>query len=81
MTHTLRVHIHSEQFDGALHPWCGRGSTAVPSKQFEATNPKLRCKICERDWFPDGQPDWHRNAAITAYYTDRQNSGFAALAT
>lgn len=54
-----KIHNHSEQFDGHLYPWCGRGTTAVLSDQFEATDPKLRCRVCDRDWFPFGQPDWH----------------------
>lgn len=58
-----KIHNHSEQFDGHPHSWCGRGTTAVPSDQFEATDPKLRCRVCERDWFPSGQPSWHLAAA------------------
>ena len=61
----MKVHINDDQFDGKMYPKCGRGVIAVPYKMFEATDPKLRCKICERDWFPHGQPEWHRNAAIT----------------
>jgi|GEM_PF-4702235 len=80
-----RVHIHTEQFDGHPHPWCGRGTTAVTAPVFEATDPRLRCRLCEREWFPNGQPDWNlkqaqRDASITAYYTDRANGAHAALA-
>lgn len=59
-----KVHLHTEQFDGHPHAWCGRGSDAVLSGKFEATEPKLRCKICEREWFPYGQPKWHYRAAV-----------------
>lgn len=58
-----KTHLHSEQFDGHPHPWCGRGTTAVDSDTFEATNPEDRCKFCDREWFPRGQPDWHLQAA------------------
>jgi hypothetical protein len=59
----MKVHIHEEQFDGAMHPWCGRGKTAVTANEFEATDPLRRCALCDREWFPDGQPDWHHEAA------------------
>lgn len=59
----LKVHIHSEQFDGHPYPWCGRGKTAVIEYEFEATDPKDRCQICDREWFPFGQPDWHLKQA------------------
>lgn len=51
-----KIHIHDEQFDGQPHAWCGRGSTAAMPLVFEATDPALRCKVCEREWFPRGQP-------------------------
>ena len=59
----MRVHLHDEQFDGHAHAWCGRGATAVPSDTFEATAPALRCRLCEREWFPNGQPAWHLEQA------------------
>ncbi|MHB1125255.1 MAG: hypothetical protein ACYC0T_21405 [Ramlibacter sp.] len=58
-----KTHLHDEQFDGAPHPWCGRGNSAVSPEVFEATAPELRCKACDREWFPNGQPDWHLKAA------------------
>ena len=60
----MKVHLHEEQFDGYPHSWSGRGTVAVPPLAFEATEPVHRCKICEREWFPHGQPDWHRQYAI-----------------
>lgn len=57
-----RVHLHDEQFDGMAHSRCGRGANAVPAREFEATDPKFRCRLCEREWFPNGQPTWHRDA-------------------
>jgi hypothetical protein len=59
----MKVHLHEEQFDGALHPWCGRGETAVNSVAFEAALPNLRCRLCDHEWFPHGQPEWHYKAA------------------
>lgn len=71
------LHLHEEQFDaGVFHPACGRGGPEIqapgfvgrgrilPEKFFEAADPKLRCKLCEKIWFPTGQPDWHRQAAL-----------------
>jgi hypothetical protein len=60
----VKVHRHEEQFDGGMHAWCGRGDTAVLPEQFEATPQALRCAICDRDWFPRGQPDWHYRQAV-----------------
>lgn len=60
---TSKVHIHDEQFDGHMHSWCGRGGNAVLPDVFEATAPDLRCSFCNREWFPGGQPDWHRKQA------------------
>lgn len=60
----MKVHLHDDQFDGHPHPWCGRGATAVSEAAFEATNPADRCAVCDREWFPRGQPDWHLKAAI-----------------
>lgn len=62
----MKIHNHSEQFDGTMHSVCGRGLTAVSSDVFEATAPELRCKACDRDWFPNGQPDWHYWASVKA---------------
>ena len=62
----MKVHLHDDQFDGQPHPWCGRGDAAVASDQFEATNPDLRCQLCDREWFPHGQPEWHLLAARAA---------------
>jgi hypothetical protein len=59
----MKIHIHSEQFDGAMHPQCGRGSTALPADAFEAAEPAARCALCARYWFPNGQPDWHLKQA------------------
>lgn len=61
-----KVHIHDEQFDGAPHPWCGRGTHAVTELEFEATPVKERCVICDREWFPSGQLEWHFQHAVKA---------------
>jgi len=79
-----KIHLHTEQFDGQSHSWCGRGTVAVTPVRFEATPTKARCKLCEREWFPAGQPEWHVQQAkqrleesITAYYRDRNRGGWA----
>lgn len=59
----MKTHLHNEQFDGHPHPYCGRGFLVVVEAVFEATDPVLRCKDCERYWFPNGQPEWHLMAA------------------
>jgi len=55
----MKIHLHDEQFDGHYHSWCGRGSTAVMPEVFEAVDPEKRCQLCDKEWFPHGQPDWH----------------------
>lgn len=61
-----KIHLHDEQFDGRPHAWCGRADTAVTEGEFEATDPALRCRVCDREWFPHGQPDWHLQASRAA---------------
>jgi hypothetical protein len=58
-----KVHLHDDQFDGKPYAWCGRGNTVAPSRLFEATHTKFRCKLCDKEWFPRGQPDWHLKVA------------------
>ena len=64
-----KVHIHSEQFDNHLHASCSRAGlrpkVAMP-EVFEATDPYRRCKFCDREWFPQGQPRWHLEQAKKA---------------
>ena len=60
----MKIHLHSEQFDDHMHPWCGRGKTAVPERVFEATPRAIRCNICDKEWFPTGQPDWHYRESL-----------------
>lgn len=64
----MKVHRHDDQFDGHWHAWCGRGSTAVGELEFEATDPKLRCFYCDRDWFPYGQPDCHLKSSKEKFH-------------
>lgn len=61
----MKVHINDDQLDGKLTPRChvGRPGSTVYEAVFEATEPRLRCKHCERWWFPNGQPDWHLKQA------------------
>lgn len=74
MSRIRRIHLHDEQFDGHPHPWCGRGTAAVAAHIFEATDPGLRCKRCEREWFPNGQPDWHLSSAKLKLSTTKEVS-------
>ena len=60
----MKVHLHDEQFDSAMHAWCGRGNNAVVDREFEATPRAQRCDLCDREWFPFGQPDWHYALAV-----------------
>lgn len=62
-----KAHNHSEQFDGAMHSVCGQGFVILTNEDFEGFERKLRCKHCERDWFPNGQPDWHWEQAAKKY--------------
>ena len=66
----MKVHCHSEQFDGAMHATCGRVTSQptgtkriVNNAVFSATDPGTRCFFCDRDWFPKGQPKWHLEAS------------------
>lgn len=59
----MKTHYHDEQFDGQMHAWCGKNGNVVSTEVFEATKPEDRCKLCERDWFPFGQPSWHLDGA------------------
>jgi hypothetical protein len=59
----MKVHLHDEQFDGTMHSWCGRGSEVAGEDDFEAIDPDKRCKLCDREMFPRGQPDWHLKVA------------------
>lgn len=68
-----KVHNHSEQFDGAMHPVCGRGNKAVGSDEFEATPHADRCTACSRDWFPGGQPDWHFDASVKRFEASKNS--------
>lgn len=77
-------HLHEEQFDhNVLYPVCGRGAPEMrtakyrrilPAALFEAADPSMRCKICERIWFPNGQPEWHRRSAMNLinYYREKE---------
>lgn len=64
----VKIHNHDDQLDGHFYARCGRVEADSPRivmpHVFEATPPALRCAICDRDWFPRGQPDWHHRAAI-----------------
>lgn len=59
-----KLHLNYDQFDGNLYAWCGRGTNVGTELQFEAADPTTRCQICDREWFPNGQPEWHREYAI-----------------
>lgn len=67
----MKIHHHIDQLDGNRYAHCGRVPANSPSivltDEFEATEPQIRCKVCERDWFPFGQPDWHLRHARTKF--------------
>lgn len=58
-----KLHHHESQLDAHRYAHCGRveadHTSILLDADFEATEPRLRCVICARDWFPNGQPDWH----------------------
>jgi hypothetical protein len=62
-----KIHLHDEQFDGHMHAFCGSNGVAFVDKKFEATTPVMRCKKCECEWFPHGQPDWHFQQAVKSF--------------
>ena len=57
-----KVHLHSEQFDRALHAECGRldkpskwgDGRIVTEEEFEATPRVNRCKLCAMRYWPHG---------------------------
>lgn len=65
----MKHHLHSEQFDGALHASCGRfphdpfpgekySDFILTSETAFANLDKIdRCQYCEADQFPHGMPD------------------------
>lgn len=75
-----KIHLNSEQFDNAMHPLCGRGKIAVYELEFEATPYKDRCKLCDREWFPNGQPDWHFNNAVETFRQEKEKSLLVSFA-
>ena len=60
----MKTHLHVTQLDEHFYPYCGRGNRATLQGEFEATPQTQRCKICDRNWFPDGQPKWHFDNAV-----------------
>lgn len=66
----MKYHVHSEQFDGALHAGCCRfPHDPFPGEKFSSyiltsvsdfakLPAKKRCKYCEIDHFPYGLPNW-----------------------
>jgi len=66
-----KIHINDDQLDGRKYARCGRTddqNLIYLSDQFEATESRYRCNICEQYWFPYGQPDWHQQAALRRYF-------------
>lgn len=56
----MKVHLHSEQFDGWLHAECGAGDwdadspRCLGSDEFEKLPRARRCSRCTRSWWPHG---------------------------
>lgn len=65
-----KLHHHESQLDEHRYARCGRVPADHPSilldAAFEAADPSQRCRICDRDWFPYGQPAWHLEQAQRA---------------
>lgn len=62
----MKIHLHSEQFDGYLHAECGRLDSdvryaphpnIVGTDDFEAAPARKRCRICARANWPHGGED------------------------
>lgn len=52
-----KIHLHAEQFDGALHAACGRldnSKRIVSEDDFENTQKAKRCRLCAAYWWPYG---------------------------
>ena len=65
-----KIHINNDQLDGHKYAQCGRTTIQhliYQPDRFEATDPRYRCRVCEKYWFPFGQPEWHRAAALERY--------------
>jgi len=66
----MKIHLHSEQFDGWLHAECGAGDwkpasrRCVASDEFERLRRTERCPKCSRYWFPNGEPTEQEERAI-----------------
>lgn len=73
----MKYHLHSEQFDGALHAACFRFPhdpfpgekyskfILTDVKSFVRLDKDKRCKFCEREEFPHGGiPEWYRELAL-----------------
>lgn len=58
----MKVHLHSEQFDGWLHAECGAGDWEPPNircldaEEFEKLPDEKRCKKCSAYWWLGGGP-------------------------
>lgn len=64
----MKIHLHSEQFDGAMHAECGRFPydpkpgekyfEFIESEEvFETLPREKRCSYCIDYWFPRGESD------------------------
>ena len=55
-----KAHLHSEQFDGALHTVCGRAddetARILPDDDFDALPSAERCAYCTDYMWPYGKP-------------------------
>lgn len=58
-----KIHLHDEQFDGALHAACCRldrpaGDPRIVSEEtFAIVSAAYRCKRCTRNYWPLGGPE------------------------
>ena len=60
----MKIHLHSEQFDGYLHAACGcldlhpddGENIILDEDRFDAAASCMRCRKCEREMYPHGVP-------------------------
>lgn len=72
----MKYHLHSEQFDGALHAACCRFPhdpfpgekysefILTEANEFAKIKKEKRCQYCESEEFPHGIPWWYAGEEV-----------------